>query len=101
MLSREKAEELYATDTNAWIIARAQAFRRPRGSGIEKLVDRVKTGLGLGGDDGRKAIDEEIVVSAPGKVILFGEHAVVHGVVSDPSVLIYQSEHIVVPNATR
>jgi hypothetical protein len=30
----------------------------------------------------RKKIDEDIVVAAPGKVILFGEHAVVHGVVS-------------------
>lgn len=43
-------------------------------------------GLTLGGEAATakvKTLDSDIVVSAPGKVILFGEHAVVHGVVGD------------------
>lgn len=82
VLSNVASEELYATDRNAWIIARARAFQRPKGSGIEKLLNGFKNTLGLGSESTAKQIEKEIVVSAPGKVILFGEHAVVHGVVS-------------------
>lgn len=80
VLSHVKSEELFATDRNAWILARARAFQRPKGSGIEKLVTGIKSSLGLG--ESPRKLEKEIVVSAPGKVILFGEHAVVHGVVS-------------------
>lgn len=80
VLSNVASEELYATDRNAWILSRARAFQRPRGSGIERLVSGFKQTLGLG--YAKKQLENEIVVSAPGKVILFGEHAVVHGVVS-------------------
>ena len=80
-ISRNASEELYNHDTNAWILERARAYTRPKGSNVEKLIDGVKQGLGLGSVD-QKRLKGDIVVSAPGKVILFGEHAVVHGVVS-------------------
>ena len=79
--SRVALEELYARDQNAWILERAKAFKRPKGSSMDRLVKGVREGLGLG-DLERPVIEGDIVVSAPGKVILFGEHAVVHGVVS-------------------
>lgn len=77
---------MYDTDPAKWILERARGFRRPRPEGdsaLERLVQGVQRGLGLGqGGSERKRLEGEVVVSAPGKVILFGEHAVVHGVVS-------------------
>lgn len=81
-LSRQRLAELYEQDPSAWIVERARAFERPGAQGvIDRLVNRVQAGLGLG-QVTRKGVEREVVVSAPGKVILFGEHAVVHGVVS-------------------
>lgn len=80
-LSRQATDDLYETDREKWILERAKCFKRPEGSVMDKLVSGVTKSLGLGGEE-RKKLDEDIVVSAPGKVILFGEHAVVHGVVS-------------------
>jgi hypothetical protein len=81
-LSHAQSEELFGSDREAWILDRAKAFRRPDAGVMERLVNGVTCGLGLGNPD-RKTIEGDIVVSAPGKVILFGEHAVVHGVVSE------------------
>ncbi|WVQ64760.1 cystathionine beta-lyase [Kwoniella botswanensis] len=80
-LSHSRSAELYASDPEAWILERAKGFKRPssESSAIDKLVSGVKKGLGFTSAE-RKTIAEDIVVSAPGKVILFGEHAVVHGV---------------------
>ena len=83
--SSVRTEELYGSDREAWIVERAKGFRRPQDTAMDRLVKGVKLGLGLGEVD-RNTIDADIVVSAPGKVILFGEHAVVHGVVSSPRV---------------
>jgi hypothetical protein len=46
--------------------------------GAGETISRVVEQLALDGG----SVKEELFVSAPGKVILFGEHAVVHGVVS-------------------
>jgi hypothetical protein len=79
-ISSFKSDELYATDREAWILERAKGFKRPDTGLVDRLVSGVSRTLGLK-DGERKRIDEDIVVAAPGKVILFGEHAVVHGVV--------------------
>lgn len=83
--SSARSEELYGSDREAWIVERAKGYRRPQDTAMDRLVKGVKLGLGLGVVD-RNTLDADIVVSAPGKVILFGEHAVVHGVVSTPEV---------------
>ena len=82
-LSRNRSAELYGSDSEAWILDRAKAFRQPHVGIVEHLINGVKLGLGLS-DVERNSIKGDIMVSAPGKVILFGEHAVVHGVVSLP-----------------
>ena len=82
--SEKKLAELFDSDPTMWVLERARSFKRRGESLMENLVDGVKRGLGLG-DVRRKKVTEEVVVSAPGKVILFGEHAVVHGVVSNHS----------------
>lgn len=79
----------------------------PTSGPIEQLADTVQTALGFSGPQGKQGLveqadptsaassslvepssqaqgsseNQDILVSAPGKVILFGEHAVVHGVV--------------------
>ena len=83
LLSRPRLEELYDKDQSAWIIERAKGFKRPPGPGVmDRLVDGVKRGLGLGEPGPSKTLERDLIISAPGKVIVFGEHAVVHGVVS-------------------
>ncbi|WVQ80370.1 cystathionine beta-lyase [Cryptococcus sp. DSM 104549] len=80
-LSEAESAKLFAKDREAWILERASGFKRPSSSSaIDKLVSGVKAGLGLAESKQYATIDEDIAVSAPGKVILFGEHAVVHGV---------------------
>jgi hypothetical protein len=82
-ISHSRSEELYATDKEAWILERAKNFKRPDTGIVDRLVDGVSRTLGLKQGE-RKQLEGDIVVAAPGKVILFGEHAVVHGVVRAP-----------------
>lgn len=73
---------MFDSNPSAWILERAKGFKRPgEESAMARLVQGVKRSLGMGQAE-KKKIENEVVVSAPGKVILFGEHAVVHGVVS-------------------
>jgi cystathionine beta-lyase/cystathionine gamma-synthase len=80
-ISQSRSDELYATDKEAWILERAKNFKRPDTGIVDRLVSGVSRTLGLKQGE-RKQLEDDIVVAAPGKVILFGEHAVVHGVVS-------------------
>jgi hypothetical protein len=108
-LSPQKVAELYNESPAKWIEERSRAVKRPGqalgegegGSAIDRLVKGFNATFGLqrndeqpqqrqlaeegeGEGEGRR-LEEEVTVSAPGKVIMFGEHAVVHGVVSDKS----------------
>ncbi len=99
-ISGSSAADLYASNQEQWAIERASRFARvmPASSssaanagGVAGLVEGVKKTLGLGGEAESSAgpdrelmgegTDDHIIVSAPGKVIMFGEHAVVHGAV--------------------
>lgn len=87
------------TSAENWAVQRAKRFRRGgaqlgssedaavgQSAAIAGTADETET---LGHQLGEKLDiqqkpaqgQEDIVVSAPGKVIMFGEHAVVHGVV--------------------
>lgn len=56
---------------------------------VEGLLNRGLSALGLKEGEGKREVSkprvETVMTSAPGKVILFGEHAVVHGVVRNAS----------------
>ncbi|KAJ9115449.1 hypothetical protein QFC22_005207 [Naganishia vaughanmartiniae] len=74
------------SSAESWAVQRAKRFRRG-GVQLGSAADADETetlGLELGQKlDIQQAAaqgQEDIVVSAPGKVIMFGEHAVVHGV---------------------
>lgn len=58
-------------------------LERVRGADEEELSGALGA-VALNGDE-EDAASAHVITSAPGKVILFGEHAVVHGVVSHES----------------
>lgn len=103
-LSETKAAELYARDGEAWILERAKGFKRPstESTAVDKLVRGVKQSLGLSTPPkDYKTINEDIAVSAPGKVILFGEHAVVHGVTAIASSVDLRCFSVLSPRCDR
>ena len=71
-LATDQQHQHYVLTSKADTISRA----------VEKLTFNENLNRGLSSQIDRKKEDREWFVSSPGKVILFGEHAVVHGVVS-------------------
>jgi hypothetical protein len=83
------ARDEYISDPESWVIRRASKYTRSgrhddRAFAADTSSDNTVAELRSSkpvNDVPNLDTEQDILVSAPGKVILFGEHAVVHGVV--------------------